>query len=90
MAKLKEILDELVKQNAERLIEPSLLIGNVHLMKYEATKGLVWKGLVSKRDVKDELLNLQRLIEKIDVNLFKKVGFCIFAHTLKRRHNQSH
>ena len=74
LSKLKELLDELVNLDAETRIESSLLIGNVYLMKFESIKGLVWKGMIPKSAVKDELLNLKRLIEKIDVHLFKKVS----------------
>ena len=74
LSKLKELLDELVNLDAETRIDSSLLIGNVYLMKFESIKGLVWKGMISKIAVKDELLNLKRLIEKIDVHLFKKVS----------------
>ena len=73
LKKLKEILEELVSLEAEAKIESSLLTGNFYLMKFEAVKGLVWKDMVTKQVVKGELLSLKRLIEKTDVNIFKKV-----------------
>ena len=74
LTRLKEILDELIKSDAEMKIDPNLLIGNVYLMKFEAMIGLVWKGIVPKNDLKQEVLNLRWLLDKIDVNLFKKVN----------------
>lgn len=75
MNNLKDLLNDLMNLDAESKIDLSLLFGNVHLMKYEESKGLVWKGMVTKAVLKDELLNLRRLIEKLDVNLFRKVRF---------------
>ena len=82
LSKLKELLDELVNLDAETKIESSLLSGNVYLMKFEGIRGLVWKGMITKKVVKDELLSLKRLIEKIDINLFKKVSQISFMVVL--------